>query len=92
MATLAVQLDEDALVRDEIAQISLPEGVSFSRVAQGSDWMGDPAVHVYFVIAKRMPLTKKRIAAFAALREEATYRILAMRLGRWPIIHFEDGV
>jgi hypothetical protein len=90
MATLAVQLDEEALVRGEIAQIALPKGVSLSRVTEGSDSMGDPAFRVYFEVSTGIKLTKKRVSDLASLHMQVIDRVLALRLGKWPIVYFVD--
>jgi len=90
MATLAVQLDEESLVCSEIAQIALPKGVSLSRVKLGSDSLGDPAFHVYFEVSKSIKLNKKRASDLASLHMQLIDRVLALRLGRWPVVHFVD--
>jgi hypothetical protein len=90
MATMPVQLDEEALVRGEIAQIALPKGVSLIRVKPGSDSMGDPAFHLYFEVSTDIKLTGKRASDLASLHMQLIDRVLALRLGRWPVVHFVD--
>ena len=43
MATAPVQLDEKALVLEQIRAVPLPEGVRFRRREEGEEWTGEPA-------------------------------------------------
>ena len=84
MATAAIQLDEDALVIEQIRQIKLPEGVTFKRIEQSQDWTGYPMLRVFFSSSKRVPLTKKRVKELAALQMEVFDRVISLDLGKWP--------
>jgi len=91
MATVPVQLDEESLIREQIAQIDLPEGVRFKSLVPSSEWTGEPAWRIYFNVSTKIPFTKKRIAELGTMKINLRHRIFDLQLGKWPFIHFKDA-
>ena len=91
MASAMTEVDEEALVREQIAQIKLPKGVKFSRVEQGNEWTGEPALRIYFTISKAEKLTQRRLNEVVAMHHELTGRVLSLRLGKWPFFHLNEA-
>ena len=88
MATLPVQLDEEALVLDKIRDVPLPQGVRFKRLEKSEFWLGEPAWRIYYTVSKKVPLTKKQVKALHALHTDVQDRILDLGLQRFPLVEF----
>ncbi len=91
MASAPVQLDEAALIREQIAQIELPEGVRLKDIKPMTESTGEPAWRVTFSASTKIPLTKKRLADLGKVRDALNERIFALRLSRWVFTGFTDG-
>jgi hypothetical protein len=91
MTSAAVQLDEESLIREQIAQIDLPDGVRFKRIVDGFEWTGEPAWHIYFAVSKQIPLTKRFMQRLGAIRNDLDARIFRLQSGKWPFVHFEES-
>ena len=91
MAAAAVQIDEEALVREKIAELALPKGVKFKQIKKASDWTGDPSFEIYFSVSRKIPLTKRRLTELSRVASDLTERIFALKLDRWPFVYFKEG-
>jgi hypothetical protein len=91
MATMPVQLDEETLIREQVAQLELPKGVRLARVEPSVDWTGDPCWRIYFAVSKRIPLTKRRVEEVGKMKETLRDRLLALNISGWPFVHFLDA-
>jgi len=91
MATASVQLDEESLIREQVGQIDLPDGVRFKRIVDGFEWTGEPAWHIYFAVSKQIPLTKRFMQRLSAIRKDLDARIFPLESGKWPFVHFEES-
>ena len=91
MATGAVQVDEESLIREQIAQVELPEGVRFTKLVPSSEWTGEPAWRIYFSVSLKKPLTKRRLNQLNEMQRVLKDRIFALRLDKWPFIEFTDA-
>jgi hypothetical protein len=89
MASAPVQLDEEGLIREQIAQIDLPEGVRLKSIEPASEWTGEPAWRLSFSLSRRIPLTDKRLSELSRMKDSLMDRIFALRLGKWPFVHFK---
>lgn len=87
----AVQVDEEELVREKIAETTLPKGVKFKQIKKASDWTGDPSFEIYFSVSKKIPLTKRRLTDLTRVASDLTDRIFALKLQRWPFVYFKEG-
>ncbi len=88
MATAAVQLDEEALIREFIATIALPTGVKFKRVDQVSDFAGDPALGIFFSVSMKLPLSKKRVNDLSDLKNAVQEKVFQAKISKWPFVRF----
>jgi hypothetical protein len=91
MATLPVQLDEEALIRDLIADIDLPEGVNFDRIVLASEWTGEPCWQVHFVVAKKKTYTKAFVRRVGDIRRELHERLRHYSLEKWAFVNFDEA-
>lgn len=90
MSTAPVQLDEEALIREIIAAIPLPEGVKFKRLEPMIESTGEDAWRVRFTVSKRVPLTKRRVHDLNAIGFTLFNNLLPLQLGKWPFVKFEE--
>ena len=90
MASAAVQLDEESLIREFVAQMTLPVGVTFKRVDQAIDSSGEPALRVLFAVSMKLPLSKKRVNALSDLKNELQDKIFRANLPKWPYVSFVE--
>lgn len=88
MATAAVQLDEEALIREFVAQMTLPVGVKFKRVDQVSDSSGDPALRIFFAVSMKYPLNKRRIDDLSDLKDALQDKVFQANIAKWPFVSF----
>lgn len=88
MATVAVQLDEESLIREFVAQMTLPVGVKLSRVEQYIDWTGDEALRILFAVSTRYPLTKKRVNALSDMKDTLQEKIFRANVAKFPYVSF----
>ena len=86
-----VQLDEDSLIREKIAELTLPAGVKFKRIEQFYDWTGDPAVRIYFSVSRKARVVPKFIKELSALTVQLQDNILGLGLGKFPFVKFDDA-
>ena len=89
MGTAAIQLDEEALVRDAIGAIEAPAGVRLRRVNLNYvDSTGDLAVQIVFAVSKRLPLTKQRRAGLSKFKRAVAEKITSLGLPKWPFVNY----
>jgi hypothetical protein len=86
----AVQVGEEELVREKIAETALPKGVRFKQSKKASDWTGDPSFEIYFAVSKKIPLTKRHLTELNRVDSDLTDRIFELKLDRWPFVIFEE--
>jgi hypothetical protein len=91
MASAPVQLDEESLIREQIAQIELPEGVRFKSLEPMTESTGEPAWRITFSASTKIPLTNERLAELGNVRVSLEDRIFSLHLSKWPFIRFVDG-
>ncbi|ADW67324.1 hypothetical protein [Granulicella tundricola] len=91
MGTALAQLDEEILVREKIAELTLPDGVKFKRIEQMNDWTGDPSLTIYFGVSKRRPTSPKSIRELTVMTKTLRKAILDLGLGKFPFFRFEDA-
>jgi len=91
MATAAVQLDEETLIREIIAQTDLPEGVKFKRIEPTTEWTGEAAWRITFSVKRSIPLTKRRLEELRRMRHSIQDRIFALKSDKWPFFSFVDA-
>ena len=91
MAVAPVQIDEEALVREKIAELPLPKGVKFKHITKAVDWTGDPSFEIYFSVSKKIPLTKRYLTELVRVESDLKDRIFALKLERWPFVRFKEG-
>ena len=91
MAAVALQIDEEALVREAIGAIELPPGVRLRSInLDYVDSTGDLAVQIVFAASKRIALTKRRIADLSRFKRTLAERITSLGLPKWPLINFVE--
>ena len=91
MATAPVQLDEESLIREQVAKIGLPTGVRFLRVEEVAEWTGEEAWRVTFSVAKKIPLTKRTLAELQTIRKAVRDALSPLHLQRWTFVRFTEG-
>ncbi len=91
MATAPVQLDEIALIKEQIGQVKLDEGVRLRGVKPIAEWTGEPAWEITFAASTRIPLTKKRLAEFRRISREVEGRVFSLSREKIPFVRFVDG-
>ncbi len=91
MATAPVQLDEESLIREFVAQMTLPVGVKFKRVDQTVDSSGEPALKIYFAVSMKLPLTKKRVDDLSNLKNALQDRVFQANITKWPFVSFLEA-
>jgi hypothetical protein len=88
MASAAVQIDEESLIRGFVEQIDLPPGVKLSRVEQYVDWTGDEALRIFFTVSTRYPLTKKRVNALSDMKNTLQEKVFEAKVIKFPYVSF----
>jgi hypothetical protein len=90
MASAAVQLDEESLIRSFVDQMQLPPGVEYRGVDQATDLDGEPLLHIYFAVdvSRKHPVTAKRVKALTEMRHKLQDRIFASQIEKWPFFSF----
>jgi hypothetical protein len=91
MASAAVQLDEESLIREIIAQTDLPDGVKFKRIEPTTEWTGEAAWRITFAVSKSIPLTKRRLEEIHRMRHSIQDQIFALKFDKWPFFSFVDA-
>lgn len=91
MATAAVQLDEESLIRDFVAQTTLPVGVRFKRVDQAIDSSGEPALRIIFAVSRKFPLNKKRVNDLSDLKNALQDKVFRANIAKWPFVNFVEA-
>jgi hypothetical protein len=91
MATAPVQLDEESLIREQIAQVELPEGVRLKSIRPMIESTGEEAWRIIFSASTKIPLSKSRLAQLGQVRNDVMDRIFSLRLHRYPFVFFDDG-
>ena len=91
MGMVAVQVDEEAMVREAIATIEPPPGVRLRRInLDYVDSTGDAAVQVIFAVTRKIPLTKKRVIALSRFSTAVAETITRLGLPKWPFVKFTE--
>jgi hypothetical protein len=91
MGTLAIQVDEEAVVREAIAMIEPPPGIRLRRInLDYVDSTGDAAVQIIFAVKKSIPLNKKRLIALSRFSRAVAESISQLGLPKWPFIKFTE--
>jgi hypothetical protein len=91
MATAAVQLDEESLIREQVAKINLPAGIRFLRIEQVADWTGEETWRITFSVAKKIPLTKQTLSELQLIRKAVREALSTLPLHRWTFVRFTEG-
>jgi 16S rRNA U516 pseudouridylate synthase RsuA-like enzyme len=91
VATAPVQLDEAELIKEQIAQIELPEGLRSKAIKPMTESTGEPVWRLTFSASTKIPLTKDRLAELRQVRKALDKRIFALRLDRWVFTRFVEG-
>ena len=92
MATVAQpRVDEEAIIREKIAEVPLPVGVKFKALEPMTEWTGEEAWEITFTVSKKLPLTKKLFAQLRDVQRAVDERIFALRFGKFPFVRFTEG-
>ena len=79
MATMAQpRVDEEAIIREKIAEVPLPVGVKFKSLEPMTEWTGEEAWRVIYTVSTRYPLTKKRLRALGTIEKGLSKLILPL--------------
>ena len=90
MATMPVQVDEDAMVRAAIEAVPLPKGVRLQSIRDDIDSVGEPAYRITMTVSGPFPLPKKRIKQLVDWNMSVLMSVRSTGTERWPIIRFKE--
>ena len=90
MAAATVQLDEESLIREQIARIELPDGVRFKQIEPRAEWTGEAAWQITFAVSEEVPLTKRRLGQLHRVRDAVQDAVLPLGMGKWPFVRFTE--
>ncbi len=88
---MPVQLDEETVIRETVAQIELPEGVRLLRIESAEESDGDLAWRIVFSVSKKLPLNKRTMAQLQAVRKAVRDVIFPLNLDKWHFVRFIEG-
>ncbi len=91
MASAPVEIDEESLIREQIARIELPEGVRFKKIEPRAEWTGEPAWQITFAVSKKIRLTKEFLGELHRIRDSVQDAIFPLNLGKWPFVRFTEA-
>jgi hypothetical protein len=77
---------EDATIRRIVDGMPWPEDVKGYDVEFGSDWEGDPAVRVWFLIEDDLRPSKEKLQRVGRFMDEVTGALLDAELLHWPFV------
>ena len=92
MATPAQpRVDEEAIIREKIAEVPLPAGVKFKSLEPMTEPTGELAWDITFTVAKKTRLSNKFLDQLGDVRHALYDRIFPLKFGRFPFIRFIEG-
>jgi hypothetical protein len=77
---------EDATIRRIVDGMSWPEDVKGYDVEFGSDWEGDPAVYVWFLIDDDLRPSEEKLERVGNFRRAVERALLDAELSHWPFV------
>ena len=83
-----VRVDEEAIIREKIAEVPLPAGVKFKSLEPMTEWTGEDAWRVVYTVSTRYQLTKQRLRELGAIETGLMRAILPLGFGKWPFVKF----
>ena len=85
------RVGEEAIIREKIAEVPLPAGVKFKSLEPMTEWTGEDAWEITFVVAKELRLTKRLIRQLGDVHRAIEELVLPLKLGKWPFVNFVEG-
>jgi hypothetical protein len=78
--------EEDATIRRIVDGIPRPEDVKGYDVEFGSDWEGDPAVYVRFLVDDDLRPSEEKLQRVGRFTDEVRGALLDAELSHWPFV------
>ena len=78
--------DEEATIRRIVDAMLRPEDVKGYDVEFGSDWEGDPAVRVWFLIEDDLRPSDEKLKRVGRFMDEVRDALLDAELSHWPFV------
>jgi hypothetical protein len=86
MLARRIQEQEDATIRRIVDAVPWPEDVKGYDVEFGSDWEGDPAVRVWFLVDDDLRPSDEKVERVRRFTDEVTGALLDAELMHWPFV------
>jgi hypothetical protein len=84
MMDTRTRADEDATIRRIVDGIPRPDDVKGYDVEFGSDWEGDPAVYVWFLVEDDLRPSEEKLERVGRYKNEVRRALLDAELSHWP--------
>lgn len=87
MLDTRTQVDEDATIRRIVDGMPPPDDVKGYDVEFGSDWEGDPAVYVWFLVDDDLRPSEEKLERVGRYMDKVTRALLDAELSHWPFVY-----
>ena len=86
MLARRIREQEEATIRRIVDAMPWPEDVKGYDVEFGSDWEGDPAVRVWFLVDDDLRPSEEKLKRVGRFMDEVTGALLDAELSHWPFV------
>jgi hypothetical protein len=86
MLARRIREQEEATIRQIVDAKPWPEDVKGYDVEFGSDWEGDPAVRVWFLIEDDLRPSDEKLKRVGRFMDEVRDALLDAELSHWPFV------
>ena len=80
------EAEEAETIRRIVEGMPWPEDVKGYDVEFGSDWEGDPAVYVWFLIDDDLRPSEEKLQRVGRFTDQITRALLDAELSHWPFV------
>ncbi len=86
MSDRRIREQEDATIRRIVDGMPWPEDVKGYDVEFGSDWEGDPAVRVWFLVDDDLRPSDEKLQRVGRFKDGVRQALLDAELTHWPFV------